>query len=121
MVPGAAGWTASIDGRHVVRMASAPRAAVAGVPAGQPLPAQDVAHSPAVHEDEAKEPAVPVAVALNRPERDGPVIQEPLEPHGRPIAQRPLARAPGFVRLGSVAVGDPDLPALEPDRVAIAP
>ncbi len=98
---------------------SAPRAAMAAVPAGETFPHQHITDAVAIHPHDAEQAAIAVSVMIDRSERDRPVVQKLLEPQSRPIPKRLFAGTSRVMRLRSVDVGNPNLRTVKPDRIAI--
>ncbi len=98
---------------------SAPRAAMAAVPAGETFPHQHITDAVAIHPHDAEQAAIAVSVMIDRSERDRPVVQKLLEPQSRPIPKRLFAGTSRVMRFGSVDIGNPDLRTAEPDRIAV--
>ena len=78
-----------------------------------------LADAPSIDEHDPELAPVAVLVTLDRLQADRAAFEKLVEPHGRTVAEFLFLRTPVIVRLRSVDVGDPDLHALQPDRVAV--
>jgi hypothetical protein len=92
---------------------------MAAIPTSEAFSDQHATHALAVHEHEAQQTTISIPIPVDQLDRNRSAIQKLLQPARRSVAKRLLVRTSRVMGLGCVDIGDPNLLAAEPNRVAI--